>query len=329
MSKVEKALKRARSERGLALVPFARTNGSAGDANRPASGAMISTAKESDLEARVQSSAAIALMREDALRSRTELDVNGVIYPEMPETAVAEAFRAIRTKILQKTLNRNCVIMVTSAASESGNTFVATNLAAAFAFDAGMTALIVDCNLRKPKLHGLLANGITHGLTDYLENPGLDVSQIIYSAGIERLRVIPAGGRREIPGEYFTSEKMKRLLESARRRYPERFIILDAPPMSESADTQILAELCDYVLLNVPYGKVTDAQVERCIKAIDSKKLVGVVFNGEPRMPPITLALLVQESSGLLRFWATECRHWVVGQLKRKRHVGGEQDKSR
>lgn len=78
---------------------------------------------------------------------------------------------------------------------------------------------------------------------------------------------------------------MKQLLESIKQRYRERYIILDAPPMTESADTQILAELCDYIVLVVPYGRVTESQMDVWAKAIGEKKLIGIIFNNEP-VPP-------------------------------------------
>jgi Mrp family chromosome partitioning ATPase len=166
-----------------------------------------------------------------------------------------------------------------------GSSFVTTNLGAAFSFDAGKTALLMDCNLRNPSLHRLFGEGNFPGLTDYMDNSGMDVAEIIHPVGIERLRVIPAGGWREIATEYFSSFKLKQTLVSIKERYHERYIIIDAPPMTESADSQILAELCDYVLLVVPYGRVTDSQVNACAKAFSDKQLLGVVFNNEP-VPP-------------------------------------------
>ena len=129
------------------------------------------------------------------------------------------------------------------------------------------------------------------------------MADIIHPVGIERLRVIPAGDRREIPSEYFTSIRMKQMLESIRQRYAERFIFIDAPPMSETADTQILAELCDYILLVVPYGKVTNGQVDACIQSIDSKKLLGVVFNNEPSVPSLDWKKMWRTSFVPLRDW--------------------------
>ena len=203
----------------------------------------------------------------------------------MSENSTVQAFREIRTKVLQKTQGKNCIIMVTSVSNKAGSTFVATNLGVAFAFDAGKTALLVDCNLRNPGFQQFFPGSSPLGITDYLEKGEIDVADIIHPVGIERLRVIPAGDKREIPSEYFTSARMRQLLDGIRQRYAERFIILDAPPMSETADTQIIAELCDYVLLVVPYGRVTSGQVDACTKSLDSKKLLGIVFNNEPHVP--------------------------------------------
>ena len=136
-------------------------------------------------------------------------------------------------------------------------------------------------------MHRLLDDPSAPGLTDYLENPDLDLSTIIRPVGISRFRVISAGSRREIPAEYFTSAKMRSLIASVRRRYLERFIILDGPSVSDIADIRILAELSDYVVLVARYGCITGAQIENCVKEIGGRKLLGVVFNDEPRIPKI------------------------------------------
>lgn len=283
MSKIEKALTRARSERKLSVVP-ASPKKSTEIATRAA---LPAAATGAELEARARASDAIVAMREVALRTRSELEAVRVISPEMGENPTVKAFREIRTKVLQKTMGSNAVVMVTGVTAQSGTTFVSVNLGAAFAFDEGKTALVIDCNLRNPQLQRLVRGENPPGLADYLENPDMDAAEIIHSVGIERLRVITAGGRREAPGEYFTSEKMKRLLETIRCRYPERFIIVDSPPMTDSADTQILADLCDYFILVVPYGTVTRSQLDMCVKAMDRNKLIGMVFNNEPRLPDL------------------------------------------
>jgi protein-tyrosine kinase len=280
MSKIEKALNKARTTGSLRVVspqPAPARTVPENDAAMSSVTALV--------EQRASSSEAIARMQEKTPLSRQALSHQRIIYPELGENGTVRAFREIRTKIIQKSQGRNCVIMVTSVAGGGGSSFVSLNLGVAFAFDAGKTALLLDCNLRNPSLHRLFGPGSFRGLTDFMEHPEMDVADIIHPVGIERLRVIPSGGKREIPAEYFTSLKMKRLLDSIRDRYRERYVIIDAPPMTESADTQILAELCDYVLLVVPYGRVTDTQISTCIKAIGDKKLAGVVFNDEPTFP--------------------------------------------
>jgi Mrp family chromosome partitioning ATPase len=122
-------------------------------------------------------------------------------------------------------------------------------------------------------------------LTDYLEKPDLELAEIIRPVGIARYRAIAAGGKQRLPGEHLASEKMRSLIDSVRLRYGERFVILDGPPMSEIADIRTLTELCDYVILVARYASTTNAQIENCLSAIDDKKLLGVVFNDEPRIP--------------------------------------------
>ena len=85
------------------------------------------------------------------------------------------------------------------------------------------------------------------------------------------------------------------MFENIRRRYAERFVILDAPPMTDSADTKILADLCDYVLLVIPYGRATQAQIDESIKSIDSAKFLGIVFNNEPRLPDLDWKSLAKQ----------------------------------
>lgn len=282
MSKIEKALNKARTTGGLRMVSSqpVRTEDEQPSGNLPAT--VGTTAL---IEQHGSVSKAIAGMKEKALLGKHVLAQNQMIYPEMGENETVRAFREIRTKIINKTQGQNCTIMVTSVAGSGGSSFVTLNLGAAFSFDAGKTALLLDCNFKNPSLHRLFGAGSFRGLKDYLENTDVDVTEIIHPVGIERLRIIPSGGRREIPSEYFTSLRMKQLLQSIKQRYRERYIILDAPPMTESADTQILAELCDYIVLVVPYGQVTESQVDVCAKAIGEKKLIGIIFNNEP-VPP-------------------------------------------
>jgi protein-tyrosine kinase len=275
MSKIEKALRKAEVERGSRqLVPFVDTGGRVAPWTPP-------------LGQRVDDLESIARMAESEskLLSAEQLWERGIIHPQHTEEPAVQVFRELRTKIIQHGRGRNAVILVAPVSKRNGGSFVARNLGAAFAFDSAKTALLVDCNFRSPSLHRLLPDASMPGLADYFENPEIDLAKIIHPIGIPRLRAIATGGLHKIPAEYFASMKMRRLMDSLRERYPERFVILDGPPMSDIADARILSELSDYVLVVARHGRATNAQIEGGLNAISEKKLLGIVFNDEPTIP--------------------------------------------
>ncbi|MFP4181639.1 polysaccharide biosynthesis protein [Thiohalospira sp.] len=224
----------------------------------------------------------IATMDEGPLLSAEFLEERRIIHPGMRQREVANRFRELRTRLFELQAGRNFSLLVASVVPSGGGTFTAINLAAAIALDEARTSLVIDTNLGEPRLQELLDLRPEQGLVDYLEDDELDVGQILHPSGIPRLRVIPMGRRREGAAELFTSARMQRFLEDVKGRYPDRYVILDAPALSESADSRILADLCDYVLLVVPYGRVTQPQVERAVTSIGEERLAGVVLNDEP-----------------------------------------------
>lgn len=278
MSKIEDALKKARTKGSL------RPQDTGLEIDTPRFPAVIES-KTPDVDLEALPGKEITRMAESRWLNNNALAENKIIYPEMQDTRVANAFREIRTKILQLTKGRNCTLMVTSPSMGSGSSFVALNLAVSFTFDAQMTALLIDCNLADPSCQNLVPAGKDHGLTDYLEADEIRVEKIIHPVGIKRLRLIPAGGKRATAAEFFTSAKMRKLLASVKERYKDRHVIIDAPSVTQSADARILAEVCDYALLVVPYGKVTESQIQSAVKTIGEHKLLGVIFNDEPQLP--------------------------------------------
>ncbi|WP_228151091.1 P-loop NTPase family protein [Tamilnaduibacter salinus] len=222
----------------------------------------------------------IRQMQEPRYLTPDDLAERRIIYPDSPDRKLVNRFRNLRTKLLEMSGHRNFALVVTGATEGAGASYIAMNLAAAFAFDESKTALLIDCNLREPSLHTALDMAPEAGLTDFLEEPEYDIARIIYPTGIPRLRLIPAGSRRESPGEFFTSFRMRQFMQAVRRRYPDRFIILDTASVGESPDARILAELCDYSLLVVPHGRVTPSVVEQAAGAFQREKFAGAIING-------------------------------------------------
>lgn len=276
MSKIEKALKKAK-ENSLSVIPIHSRE---------------SKKDNADLEVENRegypddsSSRTIKCMNEPFQLTQEQLREKNIIYPEMKDNRIMQAFREMRTKLLHRSNAKNGIVMVTSVAEGHGSSFVATNLGSAFALDGGKTALVIDCNLSSPGLESLIPADNHYGLTDYLVDETVELDEIIHAVGIPRLRIMPAGSKREIPAEHFTSIRMKRLLDHIYQRYSDRFIIIDAPPIMESADTKILAELCDGVLLVIPYGKLTENRIMAAVKEIGENKFLGAVFNDDLQMP--------------------------------------------
>ena len=208
-----------------------------------------------------------------------ELDELKILHSGMADRRVLNAFRDLRTKLLQRSQHNNFICMVTSLGEGGGASYVSANLAAAFALDKSKTSLLIDCNLYDPSVDKLLSMDAEYGVTDFLDNGDLDVQDIIYASGIPRLRGIPIGGNRERGAEHFSSLRMNLFIQNIKTRYPDRFIIADAPSINTSAEARILADLCDLVVLVVPYGKVTSSQILSGIERIDKNKLAGLVFN--------------------------------------------------
>jgi len=201
----------------------------------------------------------------------------------MSDSKIFNAFRDFRTSIFQKIEKVNPIIMVTACSVGGGSSFVSINLAAVIANDETKTSLLIDCNLAEPGLSHLpITDKETIGIRDYLKDKEYAIQDIIYPTGISRLRVIPAGLLNYAIDEYFTSTRLKALFSEIKNRYDQRYIIVDAPPIAENADARILAQICDYVILVIPHGKVNEDSIVNASKIIGTNKLLGVVFNNVP-----------------------------------------------
>lgn len=207
------------------------------------------------------------------LRDRAVIYRTDVARPEV------DAFRDLRTKLLAM-VDGNFVTLVAPVSRGCGGSFVARNLAAAMAFDETKSSLLVDCDLRHPSQDATMrVDTATGGLTDYLEDTEADLGTVLYDTGVPRLRLLPAGRQRETGAEYFSTFRMRLLLDSLRSRYPDRYVVLDSPPVIGSPDARILADLADVVVLIAGYGRDTPSTIAQAASNFDPAKFAGVLFN--------------------------------------------------
>ncbi len=247
----------------------------------------VTEAEAHDFEKRHSTSHEISRMDvggEGGALAPLQLEQRRMIHREESVRQQSDAFREIRTRLLGLAEpQQNFITLVVSVSPGSGGSFVASNLATAFAFDEAKTSLLIDCNLRYPGQHKMLSvNPVTGGLIDFLEHPRIGIEAILYHTGIPRLRLIPAGKTRENSGEYFSSFRMRAVLDSLRCRYADRYIILDGPAVKGSPDARILSDLADFVIVVAGYGRDTPKAINQAVANFEPGKLAGVVFNQLP-----------------------------------------------
>ena len=285
MSKIEKALNKARKNAKNAMIVSGQENPKQNAVSDISYLSPVKTNITAPEPKRYLSTKEIALMKESNLLDEKQLAELKIIHSDMKNKKIANSYRDLRTQLLQKNSGKNFIAMLTSCYSGYDSGTVAINLARAFSFDDSKTSLLIDCDFNEPVIDELLDSEFSTGLTDYLHDETLKVEETIHSTGIKRLRVIPAGTSIGAAIEYFTSRKIKELMKELLDRYPDRYIFMNSAPILQSADTRILVELADYVLLVVPHGRVTKKTINAAVDAIGKEKLLGVVFNDAPKMP--------------------------------------------
>jgi len=195
------------------------------------------------------------------------------------QSVTAEQFRKIRAVLSQLRMAGGCnTIMVTSALPQEGKSLIACNLGATIAQGFDDEALLIDCDLRKPKVHALFGLNQRPGLREFLTGHET-FSQIIQEVQSLRLKVIAAGRRAENPGELLSSDRMVEFLQELKAKYRNHYIILDTTPVFSTAEAGILAQVVDGIIVVIMAGKTPRYSVKRALEEITHDKVIGVVLN--------------------------------------------------
>lgn len=187
-----------------------------------------------------------------------------------------EAYRLLRTNILFSDASRRAkTIVVTSAAPGEGKTITVANLAVTFARD-GQRVVLVDGDLRRPRIHRLFGVPLSPGVADVLSG---DISLHVYETHIPGLSVLPGGQPQADPGTVLRSEQMEAVLRSLEHHFDR--VLIDTPPMLAGADAAILGGLVGTVLFVVRAGRTNRDIVQRSLQQLDAlgAHVVGGVLN--------------------------------------------------
>jgi len=198
---------------------------------------------------------------------------------------VAESFRALRTRILHPESGKKIrSILVTSAVPGEGKSFVCANLGVSFAQGMDHRGLLLNCDLRRPALEKMFGLPNERGLADFLRE-GTHVEKYLADVGVDKLQILPAGHPPVNPAELLGSETMRKLVVDLVDQDEHRFLLLDSPPMHSAAETSILINYVDAVVLVVRYGRSRREHIRSLVDQIGKEKIIGVVFNAYESSP--------------------------------------------
>ena len=196
-----------------------------------------------------------------------------------PRSAVAEAFRTLRTNLIFKTLH---TVMLTSAAESDGKSSAVANLAVTFA-QAGNKTILVDCDMRRPSQHELWNVENTRGLALMMSEDTALSNPPLVETEVPNLSLLPTGALPTIPADVLSSPRMKEIIGLLKARAD--YVLFDSPPVLAATDAALLGSKLDGVVLVVRAGHTRRDQVARARQALERVQvpLLGAVLTNAPR----------------------------------------------
>ena len=189
-----------------------------------------------------------------------------------------EEFRTLRSRLYHAREKMPLKkLLITSALPKEGKSFTAANLAQVLVRQHGRRALLIDADLRSPRLHMMLGTTSSPGLADYLQGRGDEFSGM-QRGPMENLFLIPSGGEIFDPSELVANGRLKLLLQRVENLFD--WIIIDSPPTIPVSDASVLAKACDGVLMVVRSDATPTDMARRARQEFPDEMLVGVVLNG-------------------------------------------------
>jgi len=237
------------------------------------------TIKSADEAKRVMGLPLLAIIpRISALEAQNGSAKNMIVTQHEPKSAVAEAFRALRTSLHFSAISKeNKIILVTSSFPQEGKSIISSNLANILA-QTKARVLIIDCDLRRSSLHEKFGHSKTPGLSEILTGD-ITFAKAVHNTGIDGLDLISAGTNPPNPSELLGSEAMRQFLLTQRKNYDH--IIIDAPPVMAVSDAPVLTSVCDLVVLVIEAGRVPVKIAQRMRETLTNIKapVAGFVLN--------------------------------------------------
>lgn len=209
-------------------------------------------------------------------------DESTIVSLASPKAPTTEAFRTLRTNIQFSSIDKEIkTIIITSSTPSEGKSTTAVNLAGIIA-QGEKKVLLIDCDLRKPKIHNIFNISNREGLTNVLVG-NKKIEEVAYKyEGFKNLEIITSGPVPPNPAELLGSDRMKRFLVEVREKYD--MVILDTPPVGVVTDSAVLSTIADGLIVVAAVAQTDMEDVIRGKELLDKVKanIIGVVLNKVP-----------------------------------------------
>jgi capsular exopolysaccharide synthesis family protein len=188
-------------------------------------------------------------------------------------------FDLLRTHVLQKMEENGWrTLAITSPTPEAGKTMVSINLAMSISQQTNKTAMLVDFDLRRPKVGAYLGIHLEKSLNDLLEGTA-ELSDVLINPDIPRLVVLPTNNPVRNSSETLSSKKVSELIMELRQRYKSRIVIFDLPPILVTDDAIALLPQIDCVLMVVANGMSTKREIQDSLHLLPTANFIGTILN--------------------------------------------------
>ena len=216
----------------------------------------------------------------------SKLAEEGFVDNNDAKSQLAEEFRVIKRPLVNNAqsakdnrIDRSNLILICSSLPNEGKTFVSINLALSIANERDKSVLLIDADVEKPSISKQLGIKQSPGLIEYLEDDKITFSDILLKTDLSNLSVIPAGKRHKYSTELLSSQRMYLFAEEVSKRYKDRIIIFDSPPLLVATQAQILAELVGQVVLVIAAEVTPQSVVAESVSKLANCDVVMTLLN--------------------------------------------------
>lgn len=214
------------------------------------------------------------------------LAAEGFIDQNNTKSQLAEEFRVIKRPLVNNIqdsaingIKRSNLILICSSLPGEGKTFVSINLALSIANELDKKVLLIDADVEKPSISKQFGIKSSTGLIEYLESDKITFSDILLKTDLPNLSLIPAGKRHKYSTELLSSQRMYLFADEISRRYSDRVVIFDSPPLLVATQAQVLAELVGQVVLVIGAEETPQSVVNDSIAKLANCDVVMTLLN--------------------------------------------------